>query len=278
MSWKKSVIIGATLFFWVLCLASNPDAEAQEKKVVRINGAGLLSDAVQTYADACMKEMLGCSFVVTGATTGIGFQKLMDGDVEIAMVTRKITEQETKSAESRGLALNSRLIGQISLAVITNARNPVNELNMDQLAKIFKGEIANWAQVGGPDEAIRVTVRAVPETGAGVLFQDEVLKGAPYAKDSVVMNSYNTTVMVCSKAYAIGYIPTTTVYFDKLGDRGVKIIKIKKDDNSPPYSLAGGVSKQTSYPISVPFLMYWNSKSNDPCLHGLVDFSERQPQ
>jgi phosphate transport system substrate-binding protein len=174
--------------------------------------------------------------------------------------------------------LGSKVIGYVGLAIVTNSKNPVNELTMEQVAKIFKGEISNWSQVGGPNEPIKVTNRAVPETGAGVLFQKKVLKGEAYAKDSIVMASYNTTVKVCGKSFGVGYIPTTTTYFDKLGERGVKILKIKQDANSAPFQLARGVSREASYPISIGVHLYWNAKSDNPCTKGLVEYLYDQTQ
>jgi phosphate transport system substrate-binding protein len=278
MSTRKLMALTIAMAFCACFTASLPAALAEQKQAIRISGAGLLSEAVQVFVDGYAKEKPDCSFVIMGATTGIGFQKLMDGEAELAMVTRKITDQETKKAESMGLILHSKLIGHVGLAVITNIKNPVNEMTMDQLAGIFRGDIVNWSEIGGPNEHIRVTNRAVPETGAGVLFQEKVLKGAPYSKDSTVMSSYNTTVMVCGKTFGIGYIPTTTVYFDTLADRGVKIIRIKKDAASAPYQLASGVARETMYPISIPFLMYWNAKMENPCTKGFADFSQTQTQ
>jgi phosphate transport system substrate-binding protein len=273
-------ILAVTLVttLWAFCTMLIPEASAQAKKVIRISGAGLLSGTVEAFAEPFEKERPNCAITVMGATTGIGFKHLLAGDVEMAMVTRRITEKESKEAESKGLILNSKLIGHVGLAVITNIKNSVNELTMEQLAKIFSGDVTNWSQVGGPNQPIKVTNRAVPETGAGVLFQRTVLKGAPYAKDSTIMSSYNTTVLVCSKAFGIGYIPTTTVYFDTLADRGVKVIRIRKDSGSPPYQLASGVARETMYPISIPFLMYWNAKLDNPCTKAFAEFSETQTQ
>ncbi|MEW6114759.1 MAG: substrate-binding domain-containing protein [Thermodesulfobacteriota bacterium] len=272
------VFIIAGLCLSLLCLMTDHRAIAQDKATIRISGAGLLSDVVDMNAAQYTQEAPNCSFVIHGATTGIGLQRLIAGDADLAMVTRKITEEETKNAAAKGIVLGSKYIGQIALAVITNSKNTVNELTMEQLAKIFKGEITNWSQVGGPNEPIRVTMRAVPETGAGVLFQDKVLKGAPYAKDATVMSTYSTTVTVCSRSFGIGYIPTTTVFFDKLDERGVKILKIKKDADSQPYQLAGGVSRESLYPISVAFHLYWNANTAGPCVQGFADFSAQQTQ
>jgi phosphate transport system substrate-binding protein len=261
----------------LICFVALP-VKGQDKKIVRISGAGLLSDVVETMAEPFRSANPSCSLTVAGATTGIGFKKLIEGEAELAMMTRKVTPEEAKLADAKGIALGSKYIGKIGLAVITNAKNPVNEMTMEQLAKVFKGEIVNWSQCGGPNEPIKVTIRSVPETGAGVLFQEVVLKGAPYSQDAQVMSSYNTTVQVCGKSFAIGYIPTTTIHFDKMAERGTKIIKIKKDANSEPYQISSGVARESLYPISVDFVLYWNTKSENVCNKGFADFCEKQTQ
>ncbi len=252
--------------------------EAQDKTIVRICGASLLAGVVDDFHESFDKTSPLCQLTVSGATTGVGFKKMIDGDVEVAMMTRQATSEETKLAEAKGITLSSKPIGKVGLAVVTNSKNTVNELTMDQLAKIFKGEINNWSQVGGPNESIKVTTRAVPDTGSGVLFQEIVLKGAPYAKDAHVMSSFRTTLQVCGKSFAIGYVPTTTVHFDKLAETGVKIIRIKKDANSEPYQLTSGVAKDSSYPISVDFVLYWNTKRENSCIKGFAEFCEKQTQ
>jgi phosphate transport system substrate-binding protein len=272
-SFSTFASLAAVLVFLFAC-----PADGQDRKIVRISGAGLLSEVVETIRDEFVTTNSSCDITVIGATTGIGFKKLIDGEAELAMLTRKVTPEEATLAEAKGVSLSSKFIGKIGLAVVTNAKNPVNQLTLDQLAKVFRGEIANWSLVGGPNEPIKVTIRAVPETGAGVLFQEVVLKGAPYAKDAQVMSSYHTTVMVCGKSLAIGYLPTTTIHFDKLSERGVKILKIKKDANSEPYQLASGVARESAYPISVDFVLYWNSKTENSCIKGFADFSEKYTQ
>ncbi len=253
-------------------------AHGQDQKIVRISGAGLLAEVVENLLENFDKTNSHRQLTVSGATTAIGFKKLIAGEAELAMMTRKVSSEEAKFAEAKGVTLSSRLIGKVGLAVVTNSKNTVNELTMDQLAKIFEGGITNWSQVGGPNEPIKVTMRAVPETGAGVLFQEIVLKGAPYAKGAQVMSSYGTTLQVCGKSFAIGYIPTTTVHFDKLSERGAKIIKIKEDANSEPFQLSSGVARDSSYPISVDFVLYWNSNLENPCAKGFANFCEKQTQ
>jgi phosphate transport system substrate-binding protein len=273
----RSTVIVSTAMALFLCFASGHTAAA-EKSVVRITGGGALSDAVQSYSELYVKEAGNCSITVTGTTTGTGFKKLFDGEADMVMATRKITAEEARTAAEKGLSLTSTYIGQVELAIITNGKNTIHELTMDQLAKIFKGEITNWNQVGGPDKHIKVTTRGVPESGVGLHFQGVVLKGAPYAKGHLVVSSYNMALMVCGKSFAVGYIPTTTAFFDKIEERGVKVLNLKKQTGSAPYQLASGVTRESLYPISVGFLLYWNSKSDNPCIKGFAEFAAEQAE
>lgn len=273
----RSIIMVPAAMALFLFFTSSP-APAQDKSVVRISGGGALSDVVQSYSESYMKGAPNCSITVTGTTTGTGFKKLFDGEADMAMATRKITAEEAKTAQEKGLSLKSTYVGQVELAIITNGKNTIDELTMEQLEKIFNGEFRNWKEVGGPNEPIRVTTRRVPESGVGVRFQEVVLKGAPYAKDHLVVSSYNMALQVCGKSFAIGYIPTSTSFFDKIEDLGVKVLDLKKQADSAPYPLASGVTRETLYPISVSFILYWNSTSDNPCIKGFADFAEKQTQ
>ncbi len=273
----SNIILSAAMVS-LLWLASVSAATAQPKRAVRVCGAGALANIAQTYAESYAEKGPNCSITVIGATTGQGFKMLFNGEADLVVASREITADEAKQALQKGLVIVSKYMGQVELAIITNDKNSVKELTLEQLAKVFKGEYKNWRQVGGPNEPIKVTRRAVPESGVGVLFQEKVLKGAPYARDSVVMSNYNMTLRVCGKSFAIGYIPTSTTFFDKMGEGGVKMVSLKKDEHSVPYPMSGGVTKESLYPISTRFLYYWNRKADNPCVEEFVNFSEKQTQ
>lgn len=45
------------------------------------------------------------------------------------------------------------------ILILTRDDNPVNDLSIEQVRKIFRGDIANWSEVGGPDQPIVVVTR-----------------------------------------------------------------------------------------------------------------------
>ena len=84
------------------------------------------------------------------------------------------------------------------IAVITHPSNPVDELTLDQVRKIYTGEYDNWSQVGGPDQQVNVmTVGEMP----GV--QPKLTSNA-----SVSAFASNVFMGVAGTSGAIGFVPT----------------------------------------------------------------------
>ena len=69
------------------------------------------------------------------------------------------------------------------ISVITHPSNPVSKLTLEQIGKIFKGEITNWKEVGGTDAKISLYGRQ-SNSGTYVFFREFVVKGdySPHMK------------------------------------------------------------------------------------------------
>jgi phosphate transport system substrate-binding protein len=237
-----------------------------ETGLVRISGALPLSDLVSGWAADYMKARPGIQVSVFGKTAGYGYSQLIDGQSNLAMATRKMTAEEQQRAAAKGLRLGEEFVMNIGVAIITNAKNPVSFLTMDQLRDIYAGRISNWKDVGGPDEAIKVLQRHYPDTGVAVLFKDEVLKDLDYRKDALVMSSYKNMTHICEQSMAIGHIPNTAAFCDPAKYQ-IKILGLKKDGNTP--SVMPG---QADYPLNMPFFFAWNAAAASKEVQDFVQF------
>jgi phosphate transport system substrate-binding protein len=246
--------------------------EAQEKKTHKVGGANLFADVFERFSETYQKTNNNCRPLLLGSTTGRGISEFINGDVPVVWASRAMNAKEKEQASANGIQVAEKQTGKTALAVVTNVKNPVSELSMEQLRKIFAGEITNWKDVGGIDEPIRVTIRAVPETGAGVLFQQVVLKGAPYAPQAQVMQAYKTTLAVVGKSPAIGYVPTASAYYNRMTEEGVKEIKIRLEEGAGAINAPAGLVKESTFPISIPLILIWNEKVTEPCISSFVDF------
>ncbi len=249
--------------------------EAQEKKTHKIGGANLFADVFEGFSETYQKTNSNCRPLMLGSTTGRGIAEFINGDVPVVWASRAMNSKEKEQASANGIQVSEKQTGKTALAVVANAKNPVSELSMEQLRKIFAGEITNWKDVGGLDEPIRVTIRAVPETGAGVLFQQVVLKGAAYVPQAQVMQAYKTTLAVVGKSQAIGYIPTVSAYYKRMSEEGVKEIKIQLEEGSGAINAPAGLVKESTFPISIPLILIWNEKVTDACISSFVEFVDK---
>lgn len=126
-----------------------------------------------------------------GSTTGINLVK--EGKVDIGASSRELSDDEKE-----GLRIIE--IGKDALAVVVNNNNPVNNLSIEQVRKVFSGKITNWKELGGPDRSIQVINR---ESGSGTrrTFEEIVMCNAvktnkqknkdcyPMVLSAVVLNS-----------------------------------------------------------------------------------------
>ena len=202
--------------------------------------------------------------IIEARLVDVGITALIEGKCDLTMSSRGLTEKESSLAVQKGMELVERLIGYGGIVIITHPQNPVNELSVDQVQKIFRGEITRWDQLGGRTE--NITVVRTDESqhpGTFVFMEDEFLKGK-FAKDSVALTQFpGVMAKVAQTPSAIGYVRIRDALESKPKQReAIKIIEIKKMG-----ALVGVLpSRETvsngSYPIRRPYFLYYNSKSD----------------
>ncbi|WP_323815285.1 phosphate ABC transporter substrate-binding/OmpA family protein [Cellvibrio sp. NN19] len=91
------------------------------------------------------------------------FSDLLNGTAELGMSSRRIKEQERELLLAKSGDLSEpgseHIIGLDGLAIITNNANPLAQLSLPQLVKIFSGTVTNWSELGGKDLPITLYAR-----------------------------------------------------------------------------------------------------------------------
>ena len=112
---------------------------------------------VRSLAMLYMKDHPQVDIVVSAnSPVDDGMEALIEGEADVAMASRKITVHESEAAKLKGLQLDEHLVGYGGIVIVTCKQNPVNELSIDQVRKILTGEIVNWKDINGKDQAIIV--------------------------------------------------------------------------------------------------------------------------
>ncbi|MDK2981985.1 MAG: phosphate transport system substrate-binding protein [Chloroflexota bacterium] len=138
-------------------------------------GSDTLVNLALAWAERYQEEYPDIQISVTGGGSGTGFTALINGTIDIANASRQIKDLEIELAESAGFTPYEITVANDAIGVIVNPENPVSELTLEQVSRIYKGEINNWQEVGGEDRPI---VRLSRETNSGthVYFLETVVR------------------------------------------------------------------------------------------------------
>ena len=161
-------------------------------------------------------------------------------------------QEEFAIAGATGVTFAQRPVCCDAFVFITGKNNPVDSLTLDQLRGIFSGEITNWKQVGGRDEAVRAYQRE-PGSGSQTGIEQLVMQGLPMAdpKTVTVIASMGELVDAVAEyrnsASSIGY--SYRYYIDnQYSKENIKQLKIEgvapTDDNI----------RSGAYPLSVNYV------------------------
>lgn len=108
-----------------------------------------------------------------------GFRSLVEGDAELAMMTRAPTAAERDAGWQLGDIASPEqefVIALDGLAVVVNARNPVRALSVAQLREVAAGRIRDWSALGGRNMPIRLHLGRAG-TGSREFLQERVMSG-----------------------------------------------------------------------------------------------------
>jgi phosphate transport system substrate-binding protein len=228
-----------------------------EQRFITIKGSDTMVHLASSWAETFMKQNPDIEVSVTGGGSGTGIAALLNGTTDICAASRKIKNKELQLALEKNIHPHEIAVAKDGIAVVVHPDNPVNELTLEQLSKIFTEKSLRWNDVGGPDEEILVLSRE-SSSGTYVFFQEMVLKKQDYMQDAKLMPATSAIIQsVSTDKWAIGYVGLGYALAAK--DK-VKIIAVKADDNSPAVMPSDQTIKSGQYPIARPLFLYLNGE------------------
>lgn len=111
------------------------------------------STATIPLSEAFRSNFTGTKAEVKHSKTHQAYEKLIDGECDLILVVEP-SEDEIKYAKESGVELEYTKVVNEGFVFFINANNPVESLTLEQIQKIYTGEITNWKEVGGMDEKI----------------------------------------------------------------------------------------------------------------------------
>jgi phosphate transport system substrate-binding protein len=219
-------------------------------------GSDTMVILAQKWAEVYMNKNSSTKIQVTGGGSGVGLAALQNRSTDLANASRPIRPPEIaeciKSFGKRPLEIKAALDG---LTVYVHESNPVTELTLEQLERLFTGKIKNWKEVGGPDQRVTVYSRE-NSSGTYEFFKEHVLNGRDFAASAQTMPGSAAVLQAVAKDKgAIGY--SGAAY-----GKGAKHVKVKRDENSPAMEPNEENVVKGTYPIWRYLYIYLNPNLN----------------
>ena len=235
---------------------SGNDAQtAAVSGTVSTDGSTSMEKVINSLGESFMAANKDVKFTYNPTGSGSGIQAVSEGRCDIGLSSRALKSDEKESG------LTETVLALDGIAIVVSPENPVSDLDVDTIAKIYTGEITNWKDVGGNDAEIVLIGR---EAGSGTRDGFESITGT---KDSCAYRQELTSTgdvinTVSQNPNAIGYASLSAV-----GD-SVKALTI------------GGVAatedtvKDGSYVVQRPFVLVTKTGSElSPAAQTFFDYA-----
>ncbi len=253
---KKSWIKSLSVLCFILFISPSLALSAT---FVQVKGSDTEVNVVQRLAENFMKKNPAYSIAVTGGGSGVGIAAIINKTTDLCNASRPMKDSEISQAKANGVNPIGVVFAVDGLSVIVNPKNTTKSLTVDQIGQIYRGELTNWKQVGGPDLAITLYGRQ-PNSGTFVFFREVVVRG-DYSNKMNQMNG-NAQILEAVKkdAGGIGYVGIGYVVNQEgKAVPGIHVLDVAKDSRSRAFSpLKLENILKGSYPISRPLYQYFD--------------------
>ena len=219
--------------------AEAPAAEAPAAKItgtVSTDGSTSMEKVIGALGEAFTEVNGDVNFTYNPTGSSGGIQAVQEGRCDIGLSSRALKDEEKASG------LTETILAYDGIAVIVNPENPVEDLTLEDIAKIYTGEITNWSEVGGNDAEIVLIGR---EAGSGTRsgFEEivEVKDLCQYRQELSSTGDVITTV--AQNPGAIGYASLASV---KDTVKAVKVAGVAPSEETV---------KDGTYAIQRPFVL-----------------------
>ena len=196
---KKIISLIAVVLVMVCALT----ACGGNKEAVATDGSTSMNKVIGALGEAFETDT-GITVTYNATGSGAGIQAIQEGRCDIGLASRNLKDEE------KAKGLEGTILAYDGIAVIVNPENPVNDLDVKTIAKIYTGEIKNWKEVGGNDAEIVLIGR---EGGSGTRDGFESITDTEdkcqYRQELTSTGDVITTV--ASNPNAIGYASLASV-------------------------------------------------------------------
>ena len=217
---------------------SSTESKTELSGTVATNGSTSMEEVIGALSEQFMADNSGVKVSYDPTGSGTGIEAVKTGSCDIGLSSRALKDEETAAG------LKGTTVALDGIAIIVNENSKIDNLTVDQIAQIFKGEVTDWSKVGGDAGTIACIGR---EAGSGTRDGFESITDTEdKCKLSQELTSTGAVIEgVKNNAGAIGYASLSAVE----NAEGVKAITVEG------IACTEETVKDGSYKIQRPFVL-----------------------
>ena len=262
---KKIIALVLTALLALSLVACGSESKTDDTKTddqpaaltgtVSTDGSTSMEKIIGALSESFMAQNSGVTVNYNPTGSGSGITAVQEGTCDIGLSSRALKDEE-KSA-----GLKETVLAYDGIAIIVHPDNPVSDLSVEQLAKLYTGEITNWKDVGGNDAEVVLIGR---EAASGTRDGFESITGTKdkcqYRQE--LTSTGDVITAVSQNPDAIGYASLASV------KDSVKALNV---DGVTP---SEATIKDGSYKVQRPFvLVTMAGKELSPAAQAFFDYA-----
>lgn len=217
---------------------SGTDSQGSSKisGTVSTDGSTSMEKVIGALGESFKAQNAGVTFTYNPTGSGSGITAVSEGRCDIGLSSRALKDDEKASG------LKETILAYDGIAIIVNPQSKVEDLTVEQIKKIYTGEITNWSEVGGADgEIVLIGREAGSGTRDGFESITDTKDKCKYRQELTSTGDVITTV--AQNPNAIGYASLASV------KDTVKALKVGGVTPSE------GTVKDGAYVVQRPFVL-----------------------
>ena len=262
---KKIIALVLTALLTLSLVACGSESKTDDTKTddqpaaltgtVSTDGSTSMEKVIGALSESFMAQNSGVTVNYNPTGSGSGITAVQGGTCDIGLSSRALKDEE-KSA-----GLKETVLAYDGIAIIVHPDNPVSDLSVEQIAKLYTGEITNWKDVGGNDAEVVLIGR---EAASGTRDGFESITGTKdkcqYRQE--LTSTGDVITAVSQNPDAIGYASLASV------KDSVKALNV--DGVTPSEATV----KDGSYKVQRPFvLVTMEGKELSPAAQAFFDYA-----
>ncbi len=253
----KSLPVLVVILFLSFALAALTLAHAEAgKPVIRVKCPDSMVPRIYSLTKIFMKTHPEITIDFwKGSSLEGGIPALLQGSTDIAMSTRRMTDQEIQTAIDKGKEFVERLIGHGGIVILTNRSNPLNSMAVEQVRKVLKGDYTLWNQLGGNNEPVTVFSVGPKHPGTLIFMQQDFLGGSTITPKAVIVEDFPTVMKkVSATPGGIGYVRVRDAFeSSNTMEVPIKMLEIKQSPATVAVMPSRAHVGDGTYPLRRPY-------------------------